>query len=789
MATRKKTQRVKTDTCTVARRIVTVVLLVVSLLSILLIDDCGRADTLRWLLALFFVSILMRPALATRALDFYDGGFAPALGLGCAISFGTAWYFSATKVCAFDAKTCLCCVFFLGLGITILSVRGNTRFKWTLENMEKMLLGYAVFVSLFVIAYYVKGFKPYIDYQTEQYMDFGFMQAMFRQHTVPPMDIWYSGSKLNYYYLGQAFATFLCQISLTTPEYGYNLSLITLFAGLSTMVVTLTGAILGCFKKIKPFNRIIGSVIAGAMAACGGNGHYIYFGIIKPFYEKVTGREISDYWFPSSTTYIGFDPETDDKGKHEFPSYTFILGDLHAHVCNMFFVLPLLTLLFDYAAWRMTDEGQPTGREVIFREREERESSGKRHTISFKSFTHQISRIIKCVDIKWLMSEIFTPYVLLVGFLLGLFQGINYWDFPIYYVVAGGIILFMDLKTYGMSVRTIALVLTKGLVIWIVGTAFMAPFNIEFSKMMSGIGLCDRHSPIDKFLLLWGIPIAIALGLLIIMYKKKFMDKRKFTYMELAIIAMTLCAIGLLLVPEVVYVKDIYGDTYQRYNTMFKMTFQAFILQGIVAGIATAFFMNRDSDATGAKRYVVYGCLTIAITAILSSYIVTSSKRWFPFGDDRSGISALDYLESDEYEVEYETLKVLLQDARKDLTILEAAGDSYSEDNRISAFAGVSSVMGWYVHEWLWRDSSEIPARRGEEVRKFYECGDKKYCAGFIDRYGVDYILVGKKENERYEVDQSGFSFFGTPAWMSDDGEYTLWEVDREAARNEMLYN
>ena len=45
------------------------------------------------------------------------------------------------------------------------------------------------------------------------------------------------------------------------------------------------------------------------------------------------------YWFPHSTRYIGHNPLTDDQCIHEFPSYSFVLGDLHAHVVNVMFVL------------------------------------------------------------------------------------------------------------------------------------------------------------------------------------------------------------------------------------------------------------------------------------------------------------------------------------------------------------------------------------------------------------------------------------------------------------------
>src|SRR5699024_7776293 len=52
------------------------------------------------------------------------------------------------------------------------------------------------------------------------------------------------------------------------------------------------------------------------------------------------------------------------------------------------------------------------------------------------------------------------------------------------------------------------------------------------------------------------------------------------------------CAIGLFVIPEIVYVRDIYEEYYARSNTMFKLTYQAFILFGIVMGYIITRFLT-----------------------------------------------------------------------------------------------------------------------------------------------------------------------------------------------------
>jgi uncharacterized membrane protein len=44
-------------------------------------------------------------------------------------------------------------------------------------------------------------------------------------------------------------------------------------------------------------------------------------------------------------------------------------------------------------------------------------------------------------------------------------------------------------------------------------------------------------------------------------------------------------ALGLVLLPELVFVKDIYPEIYQRGNTYFKLTYQAFSWLALLSGV------------------------------------------------------------------------------------------------------------------------------------------------------------------------------------------------------------
>ena len=161
-------------------------------------------------------------------------------------------------------------------------------------------------------------------------MDYGFMEAMMRSKTLPATDLWYSQGKINYYYGGQYFAVFLTKLSGAKVELTYNL-MRTFVAGLAfampfslvhQMVTDRLGKTGSRWKKALPS---VTGILAGISVSIAGNMHYVVYGQIIPFIRKLKGEEVSSYWFPDATRYIGFNPDVEDKTIHEFPCYSFVL--------------------------------------------------------------------------------------------------------------------------------------------------------------------------------------------------------------------------------------------------------------------------------------------------------------------------------------------------------------------------------------------------------------------------------------------------------------------------------
>lgn len=719
--------------------LISAVLILLSFIALLAVKDAGKFAAIRMLVACIVVAAIFRPILPLKQTVLCDGGFAFSLIFGLFVSF-----FAVFLVCgvsgnriAFDYPVCficLCVAAAIGYGFNRVKIKDLRFFE------IDFLKAAAVFCILFVIFFWIRGFRPDITCSTEQYMDYGFMEMFWRQKSMCPEDIWKSGSVLNYYYLGQAFTTFIGRLSFVRPEFGYNLSFCVLYALLGISVFTLVSAVL-LHLRIKSATAKIAGAFGGAVALLSSNAHYLIYGIIIPLCEKITGRSLNYrefYWFPDATTFIGNYPDVADKGKNEFPAYSFQIGDLHAHVIGLFFTVFLLALLWEYA---------------IRRDRTAR-----------------------------------TP-IILITLLLAFFTGSNYWDAPIYFVISGAVILFSELRRTKVNIiseaasrdnrtvkpaalyaKTVGKVLLLGFIMQLVGWVLMLPFSKEFIKMESGVFFCENHSPIGKMFILWGIPFAVAVVLLVYIISKiksGSIDNEECHRAYLYLIVLILCAIGLVLVPEIVYVKDIYGVDYARFNTMFKLTYQAFLIFSILTGVSFGMFIS----APVYKSFAIFIC---AVEVLLCCYSINATRNWFGNvfdGKARKGISASAYLyDSFDTLPEINAISVINTDERRNIHIMEAGGNSYTPDNKLSVFTGGCDVTGWYVHEWMWNNDSEDVAARHDDVRLFYECGDIVTCKRLLEQYNIDYIFVGPREHYYYNVNEAGFAGLGEVVWQDESG-------------------
>lgn len=748
--------------------------------QILLGEEYGQV--LSWWFALILLGISCLPLTSLLFSGFHDGGYLFSKSIGLAVSGWLLWAMSSLHILKFTRTNTIvvvAVVFVLNYGFWVLLGRNQKVKDWAArvaaksENdlMGKVMLALTfelVFLAIFILGCYVKCFKPEA-YGTEKFMDYGFMTSMMRSDYMPPEDFWASGTNLNYYYMGQYMATFLTKLSGVTVNAGYNLALMMLMAFCFSLAYSIVYEVMRLTIKLRNEKKqaqiqsgddnvalygggltALISHTAGALAGIAvtfaGNMHYTIFAKIIPAVQNMLGMEVDSYWFPDATRYIGYNPETDDKTIHEFPSYSFVLGDLHAHVTNIMFVLTVLGILF---AW------------LLYRKK--RMDAGKKG-IQIEPY----SRIL----------EMFHPSIIVLGFFIGLFQITNYWDFPIYFVVSGAVILFSNAVIHRFKMETVTLTAFHAVVVLGISFVVSLLFNIKFDSMAKGVALCTDHTPFYQLMVLWGLPLTVLLCYVVstICKKKKgapYLRKKgsqpllfqfidRLSVPELFILTIGLCAAGLVLMPEIIYVIDIYGG-HKRANTMFKFTYQAFIMFGLMMGYVITKFVLLAKNG----KQLVCGILTGFLLIGTVGYLDKSVESWFGDVTDQSRFQGLDAAAFVDREnaSDSEAVDWINENIEGRPVMLEADGESYTFANRVSVLTGLPTLLGWHTHEWLWKDSYDWMNERSEIVKAIYTSTDTATVQSLLEQYDVSYIYIGDEERswfaEKGGVNESGLRSLG----------------------------
>jgi YYY domain-containing protein len=209
---------------------------------------------------------------------------------------------------------------------------------------------------------------------------------------------------------------------------------------------------------------------------------------------------------------------------------------------------------------------------------------------------------------------------------------------------------------------------------------------------------------------------------------------------------------------EVVYIKDFYGHPLERQNTVFKFYYQAWIFLSIGVPCVLARFsktpwiqQNWIFRISG-KIGLALLCAACAIYPVFGTYERAAHFR----GGAQGGLLYLPTLNGISYIAyrhpqEYEALMWIQDNLPQDAVILEATGKPYSFFGRVSGTTGRSTVLGWGNHEALWRDQTwGSIMQRTDDVRQMYERVEKSQMRELFRTYGIDYVYVGKLEQDTY---------------------------------------
>jgi uncharacterized membrane protein len=712
--------------------------------------------SLQWWLTIFIIGLGFLPTTLIIFRSFFDKGYIFTKTLGMIILSYLIFVLGVLHIAPFTVLSILL-VFFMLVTLQLFFLTKPSEVILHLKQHWKILLGEEVLFFLSLLFWtYIRGFNQDI-HGLEKYMDFGFVNSILRTEYFPPKDMWFTPFSINYYYFGHIVTAVLTKLSNLQSNYTYNLMIATLF-GLCCISAFSIGANAYTFifnkNKFSATKQLLSGGLTALLVTLAGNLHILYAFFTAypnekpaPLWQLVFHPELfpNGYWYPNATRFIF-------NTIHEFPIYSWVVSDLHGHVLDIPVVLLTVAFLFS-----------------LF--------------INQQTKTQKIQPFFQQVPIRfWHL-----PFI---GFLLAVMYMTNAWDGAIYLLLAGLVLLTMLWKC--VPITTIIITLLSIIVSFLL---FSLPYNYFFKPFASGIGvLCApdaltamnkigpflfeknhcQHSPWWQLLHLYGFFFFFITAFFIFIAKlKKLLQIDKF------MLLLTILGLLLILIPEFIYVKDIYPAHY-RANTMFKLVFQAFMLLSIVSAYSFVRIVSSITyPALSVGKRIIYTLyLIVATILILLVLIYPQLAIDSYYGDLKTykGINGTAYLAT-LYPNDTEAINWLNKHVSGQPVILEAQSDSYTDFGRVSVHTGLPTVLGWTVHEWLWRGDYSIPAPRIDEIKRMYETTDSNETKSLLQKYHVEYVFIGALEYQKYpQIQEDMFTKLGKVVFQK--GSTKIYQIN-----------
>lgn len=657
---------------------------------------------LYWWILLSGLGALAYPIAHYLFKNFFDKGWAFSKVIAIGLISYFVWIMGSLHLFPFRSFTIWIGIFLLTYSAyLILSKTKDGMSKFFREHWRLIVFEEAIFGVLLIFWSWVRAHQPDVN-GLEKFMDFGFINSILRSEYFPPKDMWLTPESINYYYFGHLSAAVLTKLSGLASSITYNLMIATILAlsfiaTFSLAATLLSHLISSSRKRIPSFFPFLAGFISAAVVSFAGNLHTIY---------KVLIEGTSNYWYPDATRYIPYTI-------HEFPLYSYVVSDLHGHVSNIPFVLLMIALIFATVL------------------------SYKKTKLSLTS-----PSVIRRLGA--------------MGLLVGMLYITNALDAPIYLLLA--FIAFIVLVSSKNNLKKIflnAVFATAGVAF--LGFVFSLPFQLSFIPFTKGVDFVHVRSSLQKLLVLWGFFLFVSVTFLITVFLQKprrFFSKPLFSTLckRFFLVIIGLSAL-LVIIPEIIYIKDIYIEDYHRANTMFKLVYQTFVMMSLLSGpIFVALLWHIKSAKPNNIRVLLFLLLCVFAFGLGSIlyYPYFAVRSYYNGLKNYRGLDGLSSWMSKRYADDYEAVMWIEEKIEGQPVILEAVGESYTDFARISANTGLPTVLGWRVHEWLWRGSFDVPGKRTTEVSTMYTSSNVQEVCSLLKKHSVEYIFLGAMERKQY---------------------------------------
>ncbi|HUU34871.1 MAG TPA: DUF2298 domain-containing protein, partial [Vicinamibacterales bacterium] len=312
-----------------------------------------------WALTLELLGLTAFPLAALALGRLPDRGWLLSKGVGLLLLGYGAWLPASLRWLPFTRGSLVAIAMAMAATSAFVVWRQRTSFarfvreRWALILGEECLFWIAFGGLLLVRMGNPDLWHPYFG--GEKPMDFAFLNAVVRSEYFPPYDPWFAGGYLNYYYFGFVLIGSLVKLTGIVPAAAYNLAVPTLFALTAAATFSVVHALVSSLDARRgedgqrppsgTFAVLHG--IAGVLCvAVLGNLVEVRL-LTRSLWEGRWSQVPLSEWFWTATRAMPH-PAHEAGPITEFPFFTFLYGDLHAHAMGLPFTILVLALVVSF---------------------------------------------------------------------------------------------------------------------------------------------------------------------------------------------------------------------------------------------------------------------------------------------------------------------------------------------------------------------------------------------------------------------------------------------------------